>query len=266
MEIEIDLRKSLNENASLYFEKSKKARKKLEGIEKTIPKLRKKVERRGEAFEGIERKEIRKKRQREWYEKFHWFFTGNGELVIAGKDTKSNDVLVKKHMDKTDLYFHAEIHGAPHTVLKSENNSAHQNSLEQAAGFAATFSSAWKQKMASVDVYSVLPEQVSKSAKSGESIGQGAFMIYGKRQWYRKTPMDLAIGIDAESERVISGPKQAVAKRANNYIVVVQGNVSKGEFAKIVKRNLEEKSGKKGLVSIEDVLSMLPAGNFEIKR
>jgi predicted ribosome quality control (RQC) complex YloA/Tae2 family protein len=266
MEIEIDLRKSLNENASAYFEKSKKAKKKLEGIEKTIPKMRKMAEKQSEMFEGIKKQEIRKKRHREWYEKFHWFFTSNGMLVIAGKDAKSNDSLIKKHMEKTDLYFHAEIFGAPHTILKSKDNSAPRESLDEAARFAGTFSSAWKHKIPSVDVYSVLPEQVSKAAPSGENIGTGAFMIYGKRQWYRKMPVDLAIGIDDESGRIVSGPSAVIAKKTKNHIIVSQGSISKGEFAKIVKKALEEKAGKKGIAAIDEILAMLPAGMFEIKR
>src|SRR3989344_4861300 len=151
LEIEIDLRKSLNENASAYFEKAKKAKKKLEGIERTIPELGKRIEKQREAEGKAKITQIRKRRQREWYEKFHWFFTSDGMLVIAGKDAKGNDAIVKKHMEKSDLCFHAEIFGAPHTVLKSKKNSASQNSMEEAASFAATFSSAWKNRMASVD-------------------------------------------------------------------------------------------------------------------
>ena len=265
LEIEIDLRKSLNENASAYFEKAKKAKKKLEGIERTIPELGKRIEKQREAEGKAKITQIRKRRQREWYEKFHWFFTSDGMLVIAGKDAKGNDALVKKHMEKSDLYFHAEIFGAPHTILKSGNNSAPQQSLEEAARFAATFSSAWKNRLASVDVYSVLPEQVSKSAPTGESIGAGAFMIYGKRQWLRKTPLDLSIGIDDKTGRIVSGPKTAIEKITRKYVSVVQGGIPKGEFAKVVKKAIEEKA-KGDVVQIDDVLSMLPSGGFELKK
>ena len=39
-----------------------------------------------------------------------------------------------------------------------------------------------------------------------------------------------------------------------------------GEFAKVVKKKLEEKMDANGGVSIDDVLSMIPAGNFDIKK
>ena len=43
MELEIDLNKSLNENASLYFDKSKKSKKKLDGLKKAVKDTEKKL-------------------------------------------------------------------------------------------------------------------------------------------------------------------------------------------------------------------------------
>jgi len=263
-EIEIDLRKSLNENASGYFERSKKAKKKLEGILRTMPLMEKKLERDNASIEGTGIGKLRKKRRKEWYEKFHWFFTSDGMLAIAGKDAKGNDALVKKHMEKTDIYFHAEIHGAPHTVLKSKDNTAPPQSMQEAAEFAGAFSSAWKQKLSSVDVYSVLPEQVSKSAPTGESMGAGAFMIYGKRQWFRKATVRLAIGFDNKTSRVVSGPEDAIRKTTSAYVAVSQGDIQKGEFAKKIKKELEFRVQAKNIVEIDEILSMLPAGGFDI--
>ena len=34
---------------------------------------------------------------RQWYEKFRWFTSSEGFLVVAGKDTVSNEVLIKKY-------------------------------------------------------------------------------------------------------------------------------------------------------------------------
>ena len=57
---------------------------------------------------------------REWYEKFRWFTSSDGFLVVAGKDTVSNEVLIKKYAKQEDVVFHAEISGAPFTVVKTE--------------------------------------------------------------------------------------------------------------------------------------------------
>ena len=46
---------------------------------------------------------------KKWYEKFRWYTSSDGFLVVAGKDTVSNEVLIKKYTTKEDVVFHAEI-------------------------------------------------------------------------------------------------------------------------------------------------------------
>ena len=57
---------------------------------------------------------------KQWYEKFRWFTTSDGFLVVAGKDTVSNEVLIKKYTKQEDVVFHAEITGSPFVVIKAE--------------------------------------------------------------------------------------------------------------------------------------------------
>lgn len=264
MKIEIDLNKSLNENASAFFEKSKKSRKKIEGLRKALKESEKKINEMNLKHEAIPKNVLVKKRKKSWFEKFHWFFSSDGLLAVAGRDTKSNEELVKKHMDKTDLYFHAEIHGAPHCILKAKNGSASQASLKETAEFAAIFSSAWKSGFGSVDVYSVLPEQVSKKAPSGESMKSGSFMIYGERNWFKKTSLDFSIGVKKENDSfmLISGPSSAVKKQSTVFFKVVQGKDSKGVAAKKLKKLFEEKIN--SVVDLDEIISMLPNGESEI--
>ncbi|MDO8627870.1 MAG: NFACT RNA binding domain-containing protein, partial [Candidatus Diapherotrites archaeon] len=189
-EIELDLKKSIQEQANEYFDRAKKAKKKLVGLERAITDQQKKllahVQKKTE-----EKKEIIKKRKKEWFEKFHWFYSSDGLLVIGGRDAQSNESIVKKYMDEKDLYFHADVFGAPHCIIKTvEKNSAPEKTLQEAAIFAAAFSKAWQQKQLTATVYSVLPEQVSKKAPAGESLGQGAFMIYGERNWFKNTALE----------------------------------------------------------------------------
>ncbi len=263
-EIEIDVSQSIEENASSYYAKSKKSRKKLEGIAKAITLTTKKIE----ALEKQTPKEKKliKKRQKKWFERFRWFFTSDNELVIAGKDAKSNEELVKKFMADSDVYFHADVVGAPHTVLKSDSNSASKKSMEEAACFAASFSKAWQSSLPFADVYSVLPKQVSKSAPSGESLGTGAFMIYGKRKWFKKTPLCLAIGVEKNNGgyRLISGPPSAVKKNSAFSKELVQGNMKKSDTAKNLLAFFEKKIGS-GFISSDEIIQALPAGKFSSK-
>ena len=118
MKLVLDTTKSLEENAALYFEKSKKAKRKVEGIEKTIELTKKKM------FFEEEKKQEQKKYveapQKKWYMKFRWFISSDGFLCIGGRDATTNEILVKKHTEKTDLVFHTDLAGSPFFVIKAE--------------------------------------------------------------------------------------------------------------------------------------------------
>jgi predicted ribosome quality control (RQC) complex YloA/Tae2 family protein len=266
MRIEIDLKKSLEQNAASFFEKSKKAKRKLESLERALAEMERKAAGLREKIPvAVEKKTLEKKRKREWFEKFHWFFSSDGFLVLAGRDAAANEQLIKKHLEKCDLFFHADIHGAAHCVLKAEGKKVPQSSLEEAAVFAAVFSRAWQQGLASVDVYSAAPEQLSKAAPSGEAIGKGAFMVFGERKWFKKTPLRFSVGIRKEDGgwRVVSGPESALKESAAAFVSLLPGGIEKGALAKKICSVLLQKLPSAS-IDIDDLLSMLPSGASEI--
>jgi predicted ribosome quality control (RQC) complex YloA/Tae2 family protein len=89
--------------------------------------------------------------------------------VVAGKDTVSNEVLIKKYTKDEDVVFHAEITGSPFVVIKAEGKLVTEQVLKEAAEYAASFSRAWRENAGSADVYWVKVDQLSKSGPSGES-------------------------------------------------------------------------------------------------
>lgn len=258
--IEIDFSKSLEENASNYFEKSKKAKAKAKKIKKAIKKTEKKL---SQQKKTRPKTRVYKKRKRDWFEKFHWFYSSQGFLVIGGRNSQTNEQVVKKYMEKNDQYFHADISGAPHCIVKSKGKKIPKKTKEEAAQFAGIFSKAWSEGLSNIDVYSVKPEQVSKQAPSGESLGTGAFMIYGKRNWYKKVPMKIAMGIE-KKERVISGPESAIKEHSPHYALLVQGRKKKGEIAKELRALFEKKLGSLN-IHLDEFIAMLPAGESKIK-
>ncbi len=262
MEIEIDLRKSLEANASDYFEKSKKAKAKAKRIKEAIHETEKRLL---NAANETPVKVPPKKRKREWFEKFHWFYSSEGFLVIGGKDMHSNESIVKKHMQSHDLYFHAEIQGAPHCIVKTNGKKPAMETKKEAAQFAAVFSKGWSLGIASIDVFSVKPEQVSKKAPTGEALGTGAFMIYGEREWFKNTPLNFAIGIErfGDAYRIISGPPSAIKKHSLFSLEIVHGSMEKGKTAKELKRIFESRIGEAKL-ELDEINAMLPSGKMAI--
>jgi predicted ribosome quality control (RQC) complex YloA/Tae2 family protein len=262
MKIELDLSKTLDENATSYFEKSKLERKKIKGLKIALSKqdeIKKKKE------DQKIRKEKAKERKQKWFEKYRWFITSNNLLVVGGKSATQNEEIVKKYMKKDDSYFHADLHGAPHCIVKvSEHKklkSVPEESKIEVAQFAVSFSSAFEKGISIADAYSVTPEQVSKSAPSGMSMGTGAFMIYGEREYFKKTKVEVAIGYYPKESTLMCGPTTAIKKWCNNVILLKQGTIEKNKASKIIKDKFKDK----GLdFKIDLINSLLPNGTFEI--
>lgn len=262
MKIEIDLSKNLAQNADEFFQKSKKAKRKIEGLQKALNDSEKKFSSFSEKtllVEKEKKEKLLKKRKKQWFEKFHWCFSSENRLILAGRDAGSNEELVKNYMKQGDVYFHPEFQGSPHCIIKTEKNFATTEEKIEASILVASFSKAWEAKISSLDVYSVLPEQVSKKAPQGESMGKGAFMIYGKREWFKKTPLHLAIGIQKDGEEliVVSGPESAVKKHSIFFVRIIQGNTEKNIASKQLKKLFEQKLKVVG-IDLDEILSMLP--------
>lgn len=268
MEIEFDLNKSVDENAGTYFNLAKKAKKKLEGAKKALEESRKKLEQlqkeENKFLEEEEKKQKKIERKREWYEKFHWFISSEGFLCIGGKDATSNEIIIKKHLEKNDLVFHTDMAGSPFFIVKN-GQEAGEDTINETAQAVAVYSKAWKLGHTTADVFYVKPEQVSKEAKSGEYLAKGSFMIYGKTN-YVHPKIEYAIGLvksdDTESknmEEVIGGPVSAVRKKTNNFVIVISSNEKKSSLAKKIRHRL--KGG-----DLDDIIKFLPAGGGEIKK
>ncbi|MBW3004164.1 DUF814 domain-containing protein, partial [Candidatus Woesearchaeota archaeon] len=162
MKITLHLDKSLEENASIYYDKAKKYKKKIQGakeaLEKTEQKL-KKLEKKKPEPKNLETKGTIK---REWYEKFRWFNSSENFLVICGRDATSNEIVIKKHTDKDDIVFHTSMPGSPFCVIKTKGKTPTERTLEEAAQQTASYSKAWKLGIAAAEVFHVKPDQVSK--------------------------------------------------------------------------------------------------------
>src|SRR3989339_1644763 len=119
--IVLDLKKSVEQNAEVYYEKSKKAKRKLDGIRNIIAETKIKIEKlKQQGLKEQEQKKTQQKREKKWYEKFRWFISSDGFLVIGGRDATSNEVVIKKHTENDDLVLHTDMAGSPFFVIKAE--------------------------------------------------------------------------------------------------------------------------------------------------
>jgi predicted ribosome quality control (RQC) complex YloA/Tae2 family protein len=254
----LDLRKDLFANAAWFYERGKKAKRKLEGVKVALEDSREKLEDAEAKIEEAEAlkklkpvgalKELakRKVKRKEWFQKFRWFVSSEGFLVVGGKDAVSNEVLIKKHTEPEDVVFHADVVGAPFVIVKADRKKPSERTLSEAAEFAAVFSRGWREGYGSVDVFYVKPEQLSKGAPSGMFVKRGAFVVRGKRNWLRGVPLRTAVGVVFENDALsfVGGPVDAVKTKTNTFVIIETGDVSGKELFRRVLGVLAEKMPK----------------------
>ncbi|HNU60865.1 MAG TPA: ribosome rescue protein RqcH [Methanofastidiosum sp.] len=254
----IELKKDVSENANLFYEKSKKMKRKIDGAKIAMDNTEAKLltlKEEEEEFEVEAPKAIEKK-AREWYERFRWFTSSEGNIVLGGRDSSSNEVIVKKYMEDSDIYFHADAYGAPHVIVK-EGSKATDITLKEAAIFAVSFSSLWKDGYGGGDAYWVKPEQVTKEAPSGEYLKKGAFAIKGKRNYIKSVSIKLTIGITSEG-KIMCGPDAPIEKYTVKNVKIMPGKHKKESFAKRIAKVLETDD-------IDGIVQALPPGGCDVR-
>lgn len=256
----LDIKKSVAENAAAYFEKAKKARRKMEGARTALEKARKKLQELTVEQGAREEKEKSQKpvlRKQNWYEKFRWFISSEGFLVIGGRDATSNEMVVKKHAEKQDIVFHTDMAGSPFFVIKTDGRQPGEATLQEVATATYVFSRAFKLGHLSTQVFWVKPEQVSKEANAGEFLPRGAFMIRGKTN-YITPEADVVIGI-AKDGAIMCGPKHAIQKSCEKVVELAPGDEKPSDVAKKVRALL-------GGGTLDEIIRALPPGRVKVKK
>ncbi|OYR85006.1 hypothetical protein DJ72_04755, partial [Halorubrum distributum] len=192
----------------------------------------------------------------DWFERFRWFHTSTGYLVIGGRNADQNEELVKKYMSKHDRFFHTQAHGGPVTLLKAAGPSESadpvdfsEETLREAAQFAVSYSSDWKDGRGAGDAYMVEPDQVSKTPESGEYIEKGSFVIRGDRTYFEDVACRIAVGVQCEPvTRAIGGPPSAIVDRAAAHVTFEPGMYAQNDAAMMAYRNLRERFNDKSFV------------------
>lgn len=256
---------TIPENAEIYYEKAKKAKRKTKGALIAIENTKKQLEdiksKKDIAMENVSVPKKRIKKNLKWYEKHRWFISSDNTLVVGGRDANSNELIVKKYLDPNDIYLHADIHGASSVSIKLNGEQLNENIIKESGEFAASFSSAWSMGFTTQDVYWVHPDQVTKTPESGEFLKKGSFVIRGHRNYIRSARVRLGIGIvDYEGKRIMAGPVDALEAHCDNFVVLKPGFTKKEAIAKKILHKINEDD----LITLDDIIRVLPSGKCDI--
>jgi predicted ribosome quality control (RQC) complex YloA/Tae2 family protein len=297
--VELDVDTGVEKNADRLYTEAKRIEEKKAGAEEAIAETRETladIERRREAYERddeeadeaeeeeneqvdvdwLSRSSIPIRKPEHWYEQFRWFHTSDGFLVVGGRNADQNEALVKKYMDGNDLFFHTQAHGGPVTLLKATGPSEPsrdvdipRQSREEAAQFAVSYSTVWKEGRFADDAYMVTPDQVSKTPESGEYVEKGGFVIRGDRTYFRDVAASVAVGVACEPEtRVLGGPPSAVGPQTETAVRLEPGRYAQNDAAKMVYRKFRERFADQSFVrkvaSPDRIQEFLPPGGSEL--
>ncbi|SMR54580.1 unnamed protein product [Zymoseptoria tritici ST99CH_1E4] len=200
--IDIDLAASGWANARQYYDQKRSAATKQEKTAQASQKALKSTEQRvmADLKKGLKQEKdvLRPVRKQFWFEKFIYFLSSDGYLVLAGKDAQQNEILYRRYLKKGDVYVNADLQGAASVIIK--NNPATPeapippSTLSQAGNLAVCTSSAWESK-AVMSAWWVNADQVSKTAPTGEYLTNGGFVIRGKKNHLPPAQLLLGFGV-----------------------------------------------------------------------
>ncbi|MDM7933841.1 MAG: ribosome rescue protein RqcH [Methanothrix sp.] len=265
-EIELDARLTVHQNAQRYYEMAKEMARKAAGAREALA-ITEELMRGGRVQRRERPSHDPRRRKPRWYERFRWFHTSDGLLVIGGRDAEENEEIYARYLEKRDLALHTDEPGAPLTVIKTEGREVPDRSLQEAAQFAVSYSSIWKAGMAEGDAYAVKGDQVTKTPEHGEFLRKGAFVIRGERRYLRDVPVGLALGL-AEG-MLIGGPSSAILPRADPVVEIEPGELNADDLARRIYRQfserVEDRAYLKSIASIDQILLFLPPGRSRIK-
>ncbi|MGB1586764.1 MAG: ribosome rescue protein RqcH [Thermoplasmatota archaeon] len=274
IDVEVDLYKSVQDNANDHFEAAKKAVSRQQGATKALDDARQRLadlEKKGlDAFGAAPKKADRTSRHF-WFETYRWTLLPSGLLAVGGRNAAQNDAVVKKYLRDSDRYAHADIHGAPSVVIRPADGPSvdvDEADLRVACHFAAASSRAWRQ-FGAASAYWVTPAQVSKTPRSGEFVPKGAWIVHGKRNTESDLPMRWMVAtvrltldgkpVPADAPdpdrfvwKVVGGPETGIKKWATQHVILEPGDEDVNDAAVRLAEHFD--------VDVEWVQGALPNG------
>jgi predicted ribosome quality control (RQC) complex YloA/Tae2 family protein len=260
------LDRPLQESAQALYEESKRLQSKLLGARTALKETETRLasapmQPTPSASSGLASAVRRKPR---WFERYRWFLSSEGAIVIAGRDAASNDLIVRRHLREGDLYLHADLHGAASVIVKKPDPgrpAISEATVREAAQWAVAFSKAWRAGLASASAFWVHPDQVSKSPNTGEFVARGAWVIEGTKNYLKNLPLELGVGTIAYEDHELwtVAPPSSFAGRGGLRFLITPGE----------ERNRPERESELARelgVARSLVQSLLPAGGITWRR
>ena len=173
-----------------------------------------------------------------WYQKYHWWYTKNKFLVVGGKNATDNEKLVKSYLNDNDYYFHSEDPGSGSFIMFTENRIPDFTDIDETSEGVLALSAQWNSSYSAGDVFYVKGSQVSKTPPTGEYVGKGSFMIYGKKDSVKVASCTLGYGI--YENQLMLAPYRVICRNGNKHIKLKPRNDIKKMKGKMITNALKK--------------------------
>ncbi|AAS54473.2 AGL017Wp [Eremothecium gossypii ATCC 10895] len=195
--VSIDLSMSAYANASSYFEMKKTGAKKQLGVEQNVQKAMKNIEQKIE-------KDLKKKLKEQhdvlqvirspyFFEKYFWFISTEGFLVLMGKSGIETDQIYSKYIEDDDVYV-SNGFGSQVWIKNFERTEIPPNTLMQAGIFANSASEAWSKKVATSPWWCAAKNLSKFDDVGGGLLPSGAFRLKSDEAKNFLPPAQLVMG------------------------------------------------------------------------
>jgi predicted ribosome quality control (RQC) complex YloA/Tae2 family protein len=262
--VPLSLAQTPRESAQELFEEIKRQQTKLAGARAALADTEARRTRAPPRVARRSRATETRRSKPHWFERFRWFVSSEGAVVIAGRDATSNDLVVRRNLKDGDRYVHADLHGAASVIVKHPAPGAPELTeltLREAGQWAVVFSKAWRAGLASASAFWVEPDQVSKAGASGEFVARGAWAIHGSKNVLRDLPLEIGLGtVDFEGDQLwSSAPPSALRARGTLRVTLIPGEErERPEVEVALAAELE--------LSRDRLQALLPAGGIAVRR
>lgn len=236
VKVEIDLGLSAWANASSYFDVKKTAAAKQERTIKQADHAYKNAEKKikKDLQQALDKEKNQQTmhsiREPFWFEKFFWFLSSDGYLVLGGRDSMQNELLFRRHFKQNDIYVHSDVEGTCVVIIKNHISGSKvvpPGTLSQAGALClASSSKVWESKM-NPSAWWATRDQIPKISQ-GDIVTTDRVVVRGEGKHHLPpTQMDMGFGFlwlvgdDAKEnysknvpEGLISGPGEESKQEA----------------------------------------------------
>jgi hypothetical protein len=185
------------------------------------------------------------------YEKYRWFFTSSGKLVIGGKSAEQNEEIMSS-VENEDVIMHTSSPGSPFGIIKSPTD----EDILEAATFVACFSHEWKRGKTSgkkkVEVHIFKGEQVKKS----NGMKTGTFGVLGS---VKRKKVDLKLALDFQKGKLRALPLSVARKRI---AIITPGKLDKLQATEKIIKIIKDKYNYP--ITKDEVMSAIPSDGMNV--